>query len=198
VAEATRNRGAKTPVDRNQILRSALKLFYQNGYHATTMQDIANEVGVLKGSLYYHISTKEELLLDLLTTSIEDVLKAVAKASDEGGTALERLRRLVRAELMTMAEHQREIAVWQTERRRMQPLLRDIDVKARATDDLLRNVLLDGANAGEWPADNLDTAYQAIRGMIVWFTSWYRPDGKLGIERVAARFSDYAEAIVLR
>jgi len=49
-----------------EILACAAQLFYTKGYHATTIEDLANEVGMLKGSLYYYIKSKEDLLYQLL------------------------------------------------------------------------------------------------------------------------------------
>ena len=55
-----------------EILACAASLFYKKGYHATTIEDLANEVGMLKGSLYYYIKSKEDLLYQLLLDVIVD------------------------------------------------------------------------------------------------------------------------------
>ena len=60
------------PVSRKeQILTSAAKIFFSKGYHATTIEDVARDVGMLKGSLYYYIDSKEGLLYELLLGVIE-------------------------------------------------------------------------------------------------------------------------------
>jgi TetR/AcrR family transcriptional regulator, cholesterol catabolism regulator len=57
---------AKPSARMEEILACAAQLFYTRGYHATTIEDLANEVGMLKGSLYYYIKSKEDLLYQLL------------------------------------------------------------------------------------------------------------------------------------
>lgn len=191
--ESTRTR---QPADRNQILASALQLFYERGYHATSMQDIADSVGVLKGSLYYHIENKEELLLTLLSLSIDDVYDAIATAAATEGTPSARLRRLILGELTAVAAHQKEIAIWQTERRRARGLLQEIDAKARLADEVVRSVLLECAQEHGLSDEEFDLAYHAVQGLIVSFSSWYKPGGPVALESIASRYADYAEAIL--
>ena len=57
---------AKANVRMAEILDSAAKFFYTKGYHATSIEDVARDVGMLKGSLYYYIKSKEDLLYGLL------------------------------------------------------------------------------------------------------------------------------------
>lgn len=187
--------GRQQAVDRQKILNSAVRLFRERGYHATSMQDIADDVGILKGSLYHHIRSKEELLIEALVASVTDVLGVVTQVADSSMPPREKLRRMIEAELAAMARHQDEIMIWLAERRRMRGVLNDVADTARAADDVLSAILAEGAKAGAWPDDDLPVLYQAIRGMLVWFPSWYRP-GTDDVDHVARRFGDYAEAMV--
>lgn len=66
-ATGATNTGKGKPSGRmEEILTCAANLFYKKGYHVTTIEDLANEVGMLKGSLYYYIKSKEDLLYQLL------------------------------------------------------------------------------------------------------------------------------------
>jgi AcrR family transcriptional regulator len=183
------------PVDRQQIIRSTVGLFLERGYHATTMQDIAEEVGILKGSLYHHIRSKEEVLVEMLLASVGDVLDAVTEVVAPAAPAPERLRRVIKAETVAMARHQEEIAIWLSERRGMRDVLAEVDVKAKAVDQVILRVLREGAAAGDWAEEDVPVAYQAIRGMLTWFPAWFRPDGRIKLDEIAERFADYAEAI---
>ena len=58
-----------------EIIAAAAKLFKEKGYHATTIQDVADEVGMLKGSLYYHIKSKEELLYLVTKEPIRELIE---------------------------------------------------------------------------------------------------------------------------
>lgn len=81
---------------RTQIIASAIKLFSEKGYGATSITDIGEEVGLLAGSLYYHIRSKEDLLYEILLDLHTVALDEMTKNDLGGGDAVERLRRLVR------------------------------------------------------------------------------------------------------
>jgi AcrR family transcriptional regulator len=190
--EKTARKKRRQVVDLASINRVATRLFRQNGYDSTTMQDIADELGILKGSLYHHIDNKEQLLLTILRQSVGDVSAAVAEVERSPLPPPEKLRRLVRTEVLTMIQHQDEILIWLTERGRNPGLSKHIEPGARQADNKLRTVLEDGAAAGNWPISNLGLAYQAIRGMMAWVPAWYRPTGRQTAEEIADIFADYA------
>jgi AcrR family transcriptional regulator len=73
------------------IVNAAISLFYRKGYYATSTKDIADEVGILKGSLYYYIRSKEELLYEILVDTINAADCLVAAAIDSGTGPRERL-----------------------------------------------------------------------------------------------------------
>jgi AcrR family transcriptional regulator len=180
------------PVDEARILRVAAQLFRRKGYDSTTMQDIAGELGILKGSLYHHITSKEDLLIKILSRSVADVLAAVNAAAAADEPPKEKLRSLIRAEVTTMLAHQDEILIWLTERGRNQAVSETIDPETRRTDNALRDVLEEGASSHDWPATDLNLAYQAIRGMLTSVPTWYRPSGRYSPEQIASRFAEYA------
>ncbi len=88
---------AAAPPRRAEIIAAAKRLFATNGYDATSIQRLADEVGLLKGSLYYHVASKEELL----TTTVAGFLNASAAvlryAQEAGGSPRRRLQRFVSA-----------------------------------------------------------------------------------------------------
>lgn len=183
-------------VDLASINRVATRLFRQNGYDSTTMQSIADELGILKGSLYHHIDNKEQLLLTILGQSVGDVNAAVAEVARSPLPPPAKLRRLVRTEVLTMILHQDEILIWLAERGRHPGLSKQVEPGARQADNKLRTVLEDGAAAGHWPIGNLGLAYQAIRGMMAWLPAWYKPSGRQSAEEIADIFADYALRIL--
>ena len=89
---------------REAILEAAISLFGKRGYAGTTMRDIAKEVGVLPGSLYAHISSKETLLDEIVELGIESFL-AIEAQVPASGSVIERLRAAVKAHVRVAAEH---------------------------------------------------------------------------------------------
>lgn len=81
------------------VLRSAANIFFAKGFHATSIEDVARDVGMLKGSLYYYIKSKDDLLFQLLLAGIEDGDAYIAKQIDPRGDPVEQLERAIRAQI---------------------------------------------------------------------------------------------------
>lgn len=184
------------PIDESTILSAAIKLFRGKGYHATSMQDIADDVGLLKGSLYHHIDGKESLLLAVLLRSVRDVSQAVKVAASAENMAREKLRAAIEAEIKTMAAHQDEILIWIAERGWLTGSLAKIEIEARAVDDILFRIVEQGVKEGIWSKKNHALATRAILGMIASFPAWYRPGGPLSPTDISEQFYQYADRIL--
>jgi TetR/AcrR family transcriptional regulator, cholesterol catabolism regulator len=82
-----------------EVLQSAANIFFAKGFHATSIEDVARDVGMLKGSLYYYIKSKDDLLFKLLLAGIEDGDAYIVKQIDPKGDPVEQLERAVRAQI---------------------------------------------------------------------------------------------------
>jgi len=82
-----------------EVLRSAANIFFAKGFHATSIEDVARDVGMLKGSLYYYIKSKEDLLFQLLLAGIEDGDVYIAQHIDPLGEPVEQLERAICAQI---------------------------------------------------------------------------------------------------
>ena len=82
-----------------EVLHSAANIFFAKGFHATSIEDVARDVGMLKGSLYYYIKSKDDLLFQLLLAGIEDGDAFIAKQIDPRGDPVEQLERAIRAQI---------------------------------------------------------------------------------------------------
>ena len=81
------------------VLRSAANIFFAKGFHASSIEDVARDVGMLKGSLYYYIKSKDDLLFQLLLAGIEDGDAYIAQHIDPTGDPVEQLERAIRAQI---------------------------------------------------------------------------------------------------
>ena len=90
---------AKAGTRLEAVLRSAANIFFAKGFHATSIEDVARDVGMLKGSLYYYIKSKDDLLFQLLLAGIEDGDAYIAKQIDPEGAPVEQLERAIRAQI---------------------------------------------------------------------------------------------------
>lgn len=184
------------PIDENAILAAAIKLFRSKGYHATSMQDIADEVGLLKGSLYHHIDSKESLMLAVLRRSVRDVSAAVETAVAGQATARMKLRAAIAAEIEAMAKHQDEILIWVSERGRLPSGFAKIEVEAKAVDDILFKIVQQGVKEKIWVNNSHSVVTRAVLGMIISFPAWYRAGGPLSAQEIAEQFYQLADRML--
>ena len=195
VASDSRSRERRT---REDVVRTAGRLFAERGYHGTSMRDLGEAVGLLGSSLYAHVDGKENLLVEVIGRSAArfDALAAQVRAWE--GTPAEQLRRFVDGHVGIVTETPDEARVFLDEVRflsgdaRRQVLAMRDRYEAR-----YREVLAGGVASGDWRAD-LDVAFAAllILSLLNSIPRWYRPDGPKSPTRVAEDlFSFVLEAI---
>jgi AcrR family transcriptional regulator len=193
---AAQTKRREQSVDRAAIVSAALKLFRRQGYHATSMQDLAEEVGILKGSLYHHIASKEQLLVAVLEDYVSEVHARVREVVRSQLPARAKLRRIIMTELEVMAAHQDAITVWSAERGRMKTELAELETRTKAVDQMFRSVVRAGIKSGVWGGTNDRAACQAILGMLAYFPIWYHPGGELSVGEIGEWFATYADRIL--
>jgi len=175
------------------ILSGALDAFYEAGYHGTSVRDIARRVGLTVPALYYHHKNKEAILYALIDTSINEVIRRCQQALDEAGPEpAERFLNLIECLVRYMASSEKSAAM-DSEIRALSPdNHRAYSRKRRKVEQMLVDVIEEGANAGvfdvEYPADSA----RALLGMIQAVAVWFRPGGKLSVDTVARRYMDIA------
>src|SRR4051812_39582811 len=90
---------------RDQIVAAAAKVFREKGYHQSTTEDIAAEVGMLKGSLYYYITKKEDLLHAVVEKPVNEMVANLREIAESGSTSEEKIRRLIADHLRTFDQY---------------------------------------------------------------------------------------------
>jgi TetR/AcrR family transcriptional regulator, cholesterol catabolism regulator len=183
--------GTEVQKPREAILDAAVALFGKFGYAGTTMRDIAREVGVLPGSLYAHISSKETLLDEIVEMGIGSFL-AIESTIPADGTGSEKLRAGIKAHVAVAAEHPgRSLVVFHQWRFLTEPNLTRALNKRRRYQQLFVRLIEEGIADGSF-APNLDTkiAVFTILGALNWVPEWYSPRGHYGPEEIGDRVAD--------
>ncbi|EME55339.1 TetR/AcrR family transcriptional regulator [Rhodococcus sp. GXMU-t2271] len=179
---ATRG-GARTS---DAIREAAAKLFYAHGYEATSLRTVASEVGIQVGSLYNHISGKEELLTDIMVSVMDELLEAVHAAIESvDGTAVDRFKAAVDCHIRYHAEHAREVFIGNSELRSLSDGdLDEVLAKRAEYERLLQKLVKDVAK--ETGADILDAKLQtySILAQGAHVSSWYKPGGPKSLDKV--------------
>ncbi|QSE95413.1 TetR family transcriptional regulator [Rhodococcus pseudokoreensis] len=175
--------GARTNV---AIREAAASLFYEHGYEATSLRTVASEVGIQVGSLYNHISGKEELLTDIMVSVMDELLDAVNQALvGVDGSALDRFKAAVDCHIRYHAEHARETFIGNTELRALSDGDLELVLAKRAEyERLLQKLIKDVAK--ETGADILDAKLQtySILAQGAHVSSWYKPGGPKSLDKV--------------
>jgi len=176
---------------REDILEAAAQVFRQKGFHGASMADIAESVNLQKASLYHHVSSKQEILLELLDRALELLLERISAISNQSVPADEKLRQMIRVYLQILAENTDLSAVLLFEHRSLERRQHARHVPNRDKFEALwRDVISDGVRARLFKCDNPALAARALLGILNWTITWYRPDGDLTIEQIADQYSN--------
>lgn len=173
-----------------EIRAVAVDQFYKHGFQATTLRDIASRVGIQVGSLYNHITSKGELLFEIM----ENVMLALLEDQRQVATepdAVERMRLLVYHHVRFHGERAKEVFIGNSELRSLNRTQRSRIVALRHEyEEMFQKELKDGIRQGKFlPVDVQITAF-GILAMATWVSSWYSPRGRLSLEEIAAIYSD--------
>jgi AcrR family transcriptional regulator len=171
--------------DLESILLTAVSLFTERGYDATSMEGLSQALGIGKSAIYHHVSSKEELLRLATGRALDGLFEVAASVEAAGGRAIDRLEHLVRgsvavliAELPFVTLLLRVHGNTQTERDAL-ARRRQFD---RLTADLVRQAVADGDLRPD--IDPLVTA-RLLFGLVNSVTEWYRPDPSAGDGQLA-------------
>lgn len=174
-----------------QLRRAAVRLFREHGYDGTSMQDLAEALGMHRGSLYHYIASKEDLLFEIVESAMARFHDEVRPILEGEGPAPDRLRRAVGAHLRIAAEEPDELTLLQVELKALAPERRGQIVAERdAYEHAWRAFIREGMRDGAFHCADERTAGFMILAACNWFSQWYRPTGPLGVEEFASRFTD--------
>ena len=197
-AGAGRGRGrgggrGKARVDRKQeVIDAAASIFQEKGYGATSIQDVADAVDILKGSLYYYIESKDDLLYEVIQEVHEGGLRNLEAGNGVGENALERLRHFIVRHMSYNADNLTKMTVFFHDFRSLSDDRRAEIVEERDRyDKHLRRLIADGQTEGSIRTD-VDPKIAAfwILGAVNWLYQWFDPDGDLSVAEIADQFAD--------
>jgi len=172
----------------DQIIQTAAKLFASNGYHGTTLDEIAREIGVTKPALYHHISSKEQILREIIGRMMEP-MEEVAKVGRSNLPPKERIERMVRM-LVEFGAERKETTLIAFEQVNTLPQ-RSRDALRRRQKDVervLQQTLKEGMEQGCFAVDDIKMASFTILAVSNSIYRWYRPDGYLTPTQIADQF----------
>ena len=178
-------------MSREKILRAAAKIFQEKGYHAASMQDIAESVDLKKGSLYHHVSSKQEILLALLDEALDLIFAHLQPIQERNLSPSSKLRQLMAAYLSFLAENRSLSSVLLLEYRSLEPELKKQHIPRRdRVESIWNETIMEGIKSGEFNSSNPGITTKAIFGALNWTITWYREDGPLSLDEIADQLTD--------
>jgi AcrR family transcriptional regulator len=181
----TLDRGEQRAVKRDAVLRAAAQLFNEFGYHATSLEMVAERLQVTKPTLYYYVRNKEEILFECVRLGLELLRSAIAEAAASGGTALDKLMAamheyalIVTCDFGMCLIRVGEDPLAPAARKKLRGLKAELDHEFRA---LIEQGIAEGSLA---PCDPKLAAF-TLAGALSWIGRWYDPRGPLDAEAVA-------------
>ena len=193
---------------RQEILRTAARLFQQRGYDATSMNDVAAALKLSKGGLYHHFQSKDEILYEIMNHAMEitqqrvlDPVRGIADAED-------RLRALIRLHIeVVLSPRDREITVMLHENHPLPPSLRKRingrkkdyvhfleklmgEVQEKAQEKAREKGQGNHRSIGAKGKVSPRAAAFALLGMINWIYQWYKPEGDLQVQNLVPQFTE--------
>ncbi|MGW1003043.1 TetR/AcrR family transcriptional regulator [Streptomyces sp. NPDC002520] len=187
-----RRRGSSTSSARRaQLLAIAAEMFATRGYAQTTVRDIADEAGILSGSLYHHFSSKEAMLTEILQGFLGGLHQRFVQIVEEGDNPKDILDELIRCSFATIHEAPQAVALYQNESSFL-ATVPGFDFVAKTSRDIEQvwlGVLDAGRMSGIFRKDlDRDLAYRYIRDAVWSAVRWYRPGGRFSYETMAEQY----------
>ncbi len=188
--------GAKPPRRRQELIKVAARVFEVRGYEAASIQDIADELGILKGSVYYYIDTKQELLFAVLQELHESASANIERFAELSTDPLTLIRLFVQSQFMYLCDNLVAATVFFQDFGSLDAERRHLIVGERDNyDKFLRDLITLGQLEGSI-CEHVDPklATFAILGIVNWSYQWFRVDGSMDPGAVGRDFADFALA----
>jgi len=184
---------------RTRILDAASALFYEFGYRGTSVDAIAERLGVTKPFIYAHFKGKAEILAGVCGRTTAFAASAAEAHADQSGPVGPRLAAMVRELTLRIIEGRIYLAVYFREEMHLPAdAYRSLSSNRRRFDRALSRLLKQGVDSGEFWMPHVSVVTQAITGMTTWLFNWYRADGPLTPDQMSEEMARLVLAMVTR
>jgi len=176
----------------NLLYDAAMKLFSEKGYRGASLQEVAQEVGIQKASLYHYIPSKEELLYQIFLSVGEKIQAQFLRIRRDCYHPLKRIGRFVECYLSFIASDREAFRIFLTEKKELTPPHREkVDAICDLLNALMREAILQAREEGMIaPEVKEDLATLFIFGACNWTVEWFSPQGKYSMGEIAQDYSD--------
>ncbi|HCB04458.1 MAG TPA: TetR/AcrR family transcriptional regulator [Nocardioides sp.] len=178
--------------DQAAVLRAAIDLFNRKGYDATSIGDVAEELGVTKSAVYHHVPSKEHLLSEALDEALTGLEAAVSAAAAADGSAYQRLREVVRHSVEVLVEHQPAVTLLLRVHGNSETETAALSRRRQIDAQLAKLVGLAAAEGALRSDLDPELVSRLLFGMVNSLVEWYRPAGQVTVAELAAAVTTIA------
>ena len=172
-----RKGGQKGKTRMEEVYRKAAKLFREQGYLRTTMNDIARELKIQKGSLYYYIKDKDTLLFEILDRTTDVLLNSVKDLPIDHLPSQEKLDHLIHVHFTNVMNYKNEVPLLIYASNTLQPRQKDTILKKRKDyEEVFLEVIREGIADQTFLGHNQHVVAFFILGGVFWFSQWFSPE----------------------
>lgn len=176
----------------NNIKNAAAKVFREKGYKEATLEDIAKEINMLKGSLYYYIEKKEDLLYAVVKTPLKEMttnLKQIVASSDSPSI---KLKKALKNHIYGFENYQSELFVWVSVEWFKTEFGGEIATLGDEYDRLFRKIIKEGVEKNEFRNDiDHKLITFAILGVFNYMQRWYSPNNEFTFKDILKQFNAF-------
>ncbi|MBC9734306.1 TetR/AcrR family transcriptional regulator [Nocardioides marmotae] len=175
----------------DDVVAAAARVFSEKGFGGASLEDVATEVGMLKGSLYNYIRSKEDLLFAVVRPDAEELLGRARELAGADLPASEKLRQITAVHVGIIDRHLPYVSVYVQEiaGKGISPEWAEMD---REYISLVEQIIRDGVAEGVFDGRvEPRIAARAMIGSLNWLTRWYEPGGPARASEVAGQLSDF-------
>ena len=180
--------------DQETVLRRAIELFIARGYEATSISDLADDLGLTKSAIYHHVPSKETLLSAALDEALDGLSAAIDAAVNAapGTSAYQRLRTAVEQSILILADHLPAVTLLLRVRGNSEVELAALK-RRRSLSDKLAILVQAAVDEGALREDiNPDVISRVLFGTVNSLVEWYHPDGPVSAEQLAHAVANMA------
>lgn len=177
---------------KTKLKEGSILLFEEKGFSETSVQDIAEAAGVTKGTFYYYFDSKEQLLMDIHTDYIGNLLKRQEAIQQSRTSNREKITEIIAMLIGDIQQHGPSGRVFFREMRHLNKDNAETVKEKREQFRLnIKKLLREGIAAGEFREQiQPDMAAFAILGATNWSYQWFNPAGKISADKLTGIFSD--------
>lgn len=171
---------------KESIRQAAIGLFYRKGYFATTTSDIAEAVGIRKSTIYHHFENKEDLLFDVLQSTMVALRENLDATLASTVGAERRVADAIRSHISFHIDHQREVFIADSELRGLtEPNRSKIIADRDEYERVFSEIIADAVRDGMFAETDVKVAAYGVLTLCTSVANWFKPGGRLSKDEVA-------------